>query len=135
MGRWLGDGGMPLIAALGASFTTYGEGWSEARWEPTENCFNPAGTLQAGVQSVLLDAAMYFALLTVLGKDERSVTLEMKVATMRPARGGDRLTVRGEVMRLGKRVAFLQAFLRSGAEVLSHATGTFAVLRPDPIAD
>ena len=131
MERWLGDGGMPLIAALGGSFTAYGEGWSEARWEPTDDCCNPAGTLQAGVQSVLLDAAMYFALLTTLGKGERSVTLEMKVAAMRPARSGDHLNLRGEVMRVGKRVAFLQAFLRSGPDVVSHATGTFAVLRPE----
>jgi uncharacterized protein (TIGR00369 family) len=130
--RWLGDGGMPLVATLGASFTGYGEGWAEAQWEPTGVCCNPAGTVQAGVQSVLLDGAMNFALLTALEKGERGVTLEMKVATMRPARSGDRLTVRGEVMRLGKRVAFLQAFLRSGPEVISHATGTFAVLRPDP---
>ena len=132
MDRWLGDGGMPLIAALGASFTAYGEGWSEATWEPTDDCCNPAGTLQAGVQSVLLDAAMYFALLTTLGKGERSVTLEMKITTMRPARRGDALAIRGEVMRVAKRVAFLQAFLRSGPEAISHATGTFAVLRPDP---
>jgi uncharacterized protein (TIGR00369 family) len=132
MDRWLGDGGMPLIAALGASFTGYGEGWAEARWEPTDACCNPHGTVQAGVQSVLLDAAMNFALLTALGKGERGATLEMKVATMRPARSGDGLIVRGEVMRLGGRVAYLQAFLRSGDEVVSHATGTFAVLRPEP---
>jgi uncharacterized protein (TIGR00369 family) len=133
MDRWLGDGGMPLIADLGASFTSYGEGWAEAEWEPTVRCCNPAGTVQAGVQSVLLDAAMNFALLAALETGERAATLEMKVSTMRPARGGDRLTVRGEVMRLGKRVAYLQAFARSGGGVVvSHATATFALLRPDP---
>ena len=133
--RWLGDGGMPLIAELGASFTGYGSGWAEAEWEPTAVCCNPGGTVQAGVQSVLLDAAMNFALLAALSPGERGATLEMKVSTMRPARGGDRLTVRGEVLRLGRRVAYLQAFARTGGEdgeVVSHATATFAVLRPQP---
>jgi uncharacterized protein (TIGR00369 family) len=132
MDRWLGHGGMPLIADLGASFGHYGEGWAEADWRPTAACCNPAGTVQAGVSAVLLDAAMSFALLSALEAGERGATLEMKVSTMRPSRVGDDLTVRGEVVRLGRRVAYLQAFARSGDEVVAHATATFAVLRPDP---
>jgi uncharacterized protein (TIGR00369 family) len=129
--RWLGDGGMPLIAQLGAAITAYGEGWATAQWRPSPPCCNPAGTVQAGVQSVLLDAVMNFALLASLGPGERCATLEMKISTMRPARAGDDLALRGEVLRLGRRVAYLQAFLRRGEETVTHATATFAVLRPD----
>jgi uncharacterized protein (TIGR00369 family) len=132
MDRWLGDGGMPLLADLGASFTAYGQGWAMAEWQPTPTACNPAGTVQAGVQAVLLDAVMNFALLASLEPGERGATLELKVSTMRPARAGDRLTARGEVVRIGRWVAFLQAFLRDGEEALSHATGTFAVIRPNP---
>lgn len=131
MDRWLGDGGMPLIGELGAAITAYGEGWATAEWRPTPIACNPAGTVQAGVQSVLLDAVMNFALLAALEPGERCATLEMKVSTMRPALAGAELTLRGEVLRAGRRVAFLQGFLRQGEETLTHATGTFAVLRPE----
>ena len=131
MDKWLGDGGMPLIGDLGAAFTGYGDGWAEAAWEPTATACNPGGTVQAGVHAVVLDAAMNFALSAALTSGERGTTLELKVSTMRAARAGDRLTVRGEVVRLGRRVAFLQAFVRDDdGEAVAHATGTFLVVRP-----
>jgi uncharacterized protein (TIGR00369 family) len=136
MERWLGDGGMSLISHLGTSFTTYGEGWAEATWVPTPDACNPAGTVQAGVQAVLLDAAMNFALLAALDRGDRVATLEMKTSNLRAAPGGERLAVRGEVIRVGLRVGFVQAWLRTadgGADV-AHATGTFIVNRRGPSA-
>lgn len=129
MDRWLGDGGMPLIADLGGAFTAYGAGWAEATWEPAPAGCNPGGTVQAGVYSVMLDAAMSFALSAALDPGEYGTTLELKVSTMRAARAGDHLTVRGEVLRLGGRVAYLQAFVRAGDDAVAHATGTFLVAR------
>ncbi len=41
MSRWLGDGGKPILAAIGVSFDDYGiedddrAGWAAASWEPT----------------------------------------------------------------------------------------------------
>ncbi|HEX2040746.1 MAG TPA: hypothetical protein VHF47_13565, partial [Acidimicrobiales bacterium] len=62
MDRWLGDGGMAIIAAIGAAFGSYGDGWVEGSWEPTPLACNPHGTVQAGVHAVVLDAAMNFAI-------------------------------------------------------------------------
>lgn len=131
MEKWLGDGGMPIIADLGGNFARYGEGWAEATWEPTALCCNPAGTVQAGIQAVLLDAAMNFALLTALERGDRLATLEMKASNLRAARAGQALTVRGEVVRLGRRIGFAQAWLRDGGDGtdVAHATGTFTVAR------
>ena len=66
MDRWLGDGGMPLIATVGGSFDAYGVdgedlGWVEGTFEPSALACNPRGLVQAGVHSLLLDAAMHFA--------------------------------------------------------------------------
>jgi uncharacterized protein (TIGR00369 family) len=133
MDRWLGDGGMPIIAELGGSFERYGEGWAEAAWSPAALACNPAGIVQAGVHSVLLDAAMNFAMLATLDKGDRGATLEMKVSTMRPAQAGDALVVRGEVVRLAKTIAYTEGWVRDAAgETVSHATGTFVVRRAEP---
>lgn len=133
MDRWLGDGGMQVIDAFGATFERYGDGWVEARWVPTELGCNPQGIVQAGVHSVLLDAAMNFALLAALERGDVGATLEMKTSTMRAAHTGDELRVRGEVIRLARQVAYTEAWVRRGegteADVVSHASGTFIVRR------
>ena len=92
MDRWLGDGGMPIIGVVGGAFTAYGVdgedlGWAGGTFSPTELACNPHGITQAGVHSLLLDAAMNFAINAALPRKARTRgTLEMKTECMRPAR-------------------------------------------------
>jgi uncharacterized protein (TIGR00369 family) len=128
MDRSLGDGGMRLLAELGLSFDAYGEGWATAKWTPTELACNPAGTVHGGVYGVVHDAAMNFATNAALDSGDRSATLELKYSTMRAAQAGDTLTVRGEVVRLARQVAYLETAIRDAAgEPVSTGTGTFFV--------
>jgi acyl-coenzyme A thioesterase PaaI-like protein len=80
---------------------------------------------------VILDAAMNFAINAGLpGRDRTRATLEMKTETMRVANAGDRLTVRGEVTRQARQVAYAEATVRAeNGEVVSRATGTFLLHR------
>src|SRR2546422_9919611 len=119
MDRWLGDGGMPVIGAIGASFDGYGEGWATAVWNPTALACNPHGVVQAGVHSVVLDAAMNFAINAGLdGRDRTQATLELKTETMRAARAGEPLRVRGEVTRMARQVAYAEARITDGDDRL-----------------
>jgi len=121
---------MPIITSLGGAFDRYGDGWAEVAWTPEPLACNPAGIVQAGVHSVLLDAVMNFAMLAALDSGDRGATLEMKVSTMRPAQAGDSLRVRGEVVRLAKQIAYTEGWVRDGAgETIAHATGTFILRR------
>ncbi len=136
MDRWLGDGGMALVAAIGASFDAYGArsgGWVTAGWVPTELACNPHGIVQAGVHAVVLDAAMNFAINAGLdGSDRTRATLELKTEVMRAARLGDELQVRGHVTRLARQVAYAEAVARdSGGEMASRSTGTFLLQREE----
>jgi uncharacterized protein (TIGR00369 family) len=134
MERWLGDGGMPIIAALGGAFDAYGadlDGWASGTWVPTALACNPHGIVQAGVHSVLLDAAMNFAINAGLtGKDRTRATLEMKTEIMRVANAGDQLVLRGEVSRQAKVVAYAESTIRSSdGSLVSRSTGTFLLHR------
>jgi uncharacterized protein (TIGR00369 family) len=131
MTRWLGDGGMPVIEAIGASFEEYGDGWATARWSPTPLACNPHGVVQAGVHSVVLDAAMNFAINAGLdGKDRTRATLEMKAELMLPAAAGAEYSVRAEVSRMAKQVAFAEAAVRdTDGRLISRSTGTFLLHR------
>ncbi len=130
MDRSLGDGGMPLLAGLGLSFERYGEGYSEAVWTPTDLACNPAGTVHGGVYGVVHDAAMNFATNAALESGDRCATLEIKVSTMRAAKAGDELAVRGEVVRLTRQIAYVEATVSDAAgDLVSKATATFMLRR------
>lgn len=131
MDRWLGDGGMPVIEAVGAAFDGYGEGWATATWTPTVMACNPHGIVQAGVHSVLLDAAMNFAINAGLdGRDRTKATLEMKTECIRAAVKEGTYTVKGEVVRMTKQVAFAEARVADAdGQLLSRSTGTFLLHR------
>lgn len=131
MDRWLGDGGMAIIAAIGGTLDSYGDGWVAGSWTPTELACNPHGIVQAGVHSVMLDAAMNFAINAGLdGRDRTRATLEMKAETMLPAQAGIAYAVRGDVVRMAKQVAFAEASVRDGdGKFVSRSTGTFLLHR------
>lgn len=138
MDRWLGDGGMALLGAVGGTFVSYGVdgedlGWAEGTFVAGELSANPHGVVQAGVHAVLLDAAMNFAINAALrGRDRTDATIEMTTELLRPALVGESYSLRGEVVRLTRQIAYAEATLANGeAKLVSRATGTFLIRRDD----
>ncbi|HEX7165671.1 MAG TPA: PaaI family thioesterase [Acidimicrobiales bacterium] len=134
MDRWLGDGGMAIIGAIGCAFDGYGDGWATATWNPTDLACNPHGYVQAGVHDVVLDAAMNFAINATLdGRDRTKSTIDMNGDYLRAAFKDGTFAVRGEVTRLTKQVAFAEATVRDGdGQIVSRATGRFLLHREAP---
>ena len=137
MDRWLGDGGMAIIAALGGSLDSYGVdgedlGWVTGTFEPEPLACNPHGAVQAGVHAVLLDASMNFAINAALsGRDRTQATVEMSTELMRPALLGVRYLLRGEVVRLTRQIAYAEGSVTGeDGKLISRSTGTFLVHRP-----
>ncbi len=139
MTRWLGDGGMAIIGAIGGSFADYGVdgedlGWVTGTFEPTPLACNPHGAVQAGVHAVLLDALMNFAINAALtGRDRTQATIEMTTELLRPALLGSSYQLRGEVVRLTRQIAYGEASVLSDeGKLVSRSTGTFLVHRSVP---
>ncbi len=132
MDRSLGDGGMPLLAQLGVDFESYGDGWVQASWVPTASACNPLGGVHGGVFGVIHDAAMNFATNSALERGESGATISITYATMRGAKAGDQLRVRGEVVRLARQIAYLETTITNTEDlVVSKASGTFILRRRD----
>lgn len=136
MDRWLGNGGMAIIDAVGGSITSYGVdgedlGWAEGTLQATELACNPHGTVQGGVHAILLDAIINFAINSALrGKDRTKATIEMKTEFMRAASREETYFLRGDVTRLGRQVAYGESTLRDQeGRVVSRATATFLLHR------
>jgi len=130
MDKWLGDGGMELLGELGVDLTGYGEGWVEGTWIPTPKACNPNGPVHGGVSSAVADAVMAFSTLSALDHGEYCTLLEMKISYFLGAVQGDELQVRGEVVHMGRSVAFCQAIITRGdGKVAIKANGTILLQR------
>jgi uncharacterized protein (TIGR00369 family) len=94
-----------------------------------ERFLNPAGVVQGGFLSAILDSAMGASAVTVVG--ERKVIVantEMKVSFLRSARVGDVLTCVATVLKPGRVISFLEArILDQDARLVATASSTYLV--------
>jgi uncharacterized protein (TIGR00369 family) len=80
------------------------------RMRVDERFLNPAGIVQGGFLSAMMDSAMgASAVLSVKDRKVYVANTEMKSSFLRPVRSGDVLTCTASVLKPGTVVAFLQA--------------------------
>ncbi len=91
-----------------------------------ERFLNPAGIVQGGFLAALCDSAMGAATVTwAAGRPVWTANVEMKVSFLRPVRPGTTLWCSAEVVAGGRRVAFVEAEVRSPTEVVARASSTY----------
>jgi uncharacterized protein (TIGR00369 family) len=84
--------------------------------------------VHGGVYATILDTAMGGAVVTLLGEDEVTATTSLYIEFIRPARRGERLWARGEVVRRGRHLAFVEGNLHDHQDRrLSQAHGTWYI--------
>ena len=98
-------------------------------FQATEQLYNPAGVVQGGFLTAMLDESMGPAALSVLGPGHGIPTLDLNISFLRPATAG-RLVGEGRVVHLGRSVAFLEGHLMDDEdEVVARATATARVVK------
>jgi uncharacterized protein (TIGR00369 family) len=99
------------------------------RMRVDERFLNPAGIVQGGFLSAMMDSAMgASAVLSVQDRKVYVANTEMKSSFLRPARSGDVLTCTATVLKPGKVVAFLQArVLDDRGNLVSTASSTYLI--------
>lgn len=103
----------------------------EVSFEATGEFLNPAGTVQGGFLTAMLDDTMGPALAATLEPGKYSATLELKVSFLRPAKPG-RLVGRGRVVHAGGTIAFLAGeLLDETGQVVAVGSSTARILRSD----
>jgi uncharacterized protein (TIGR00369 family) len=101
----------------------------ECSFEATEDFLNPAGTVQGGFLTAMLDDTMGPALAATLDAGMFATTLELKVSFLRPAKPG-RLVGRGRVVHSGTTIAFLSGELMDETgRVVAVGSATARILR------
>jgi uncharacterized protein (TIGR00369 family) len=104
-------------------------GTIEVAFTATERFLNPAGHVQGGILTAMLDDTMGPALVATLGPGEFAPTIDLQVQFHRPARPG-RFVGHGRVMRRGRDIGFLSGELADAdGAVVATATASAAVRR------
>lgn len=88
---------------------------------------NPANVMQGGFLAAMADTAMSASAVTFLeGRKARVANVEMKISFLAAARIGTTLVATAEVIRGGKRAAFLEAEIVDGDGVpVAKASSTY----------
>ena len=97
---------------------------------PHESLENTTGLLHGGTAATLLDTAMGCAISTMQPVGQTSVTLDLKLAYLRPlsVQSGT-IQAEGKVVKLGRQTSYAEGFVRDGAGNLAvHATATFSMI-------
>jgi uncharacterized protein (TIGR00369 family) len=79
--------------------------------QPIDACRNPMGNVQGGIVVAMLDDAAAFAAIIKSGKRIGIPTIELKTSFFAPAKAGVPLYAEGRCLKLGKRIAFMEADL------------------------
>ena len=89
---------------------------------------NGTGVAHGGVLFTLADTCMGAALYSYLEQGEICATIEIKIGYFKPVFDGT-LVCEATVVNKGKTVASLEATIRNGEQLVSKASGTFAIFR------
>lgn len=99
-------------------------GWIRLGFEARPEFLNPAGFVQGGFLAAMLDDTMGPAVFAMTEGRMYTVTMDMTVSYLAPARAGP-LFGEGQVVQLGKSVGFLEAKLMDAAGIIvARATST-----------
>jgi len=122
----------PMAALVGAELVSVGEGEAAFRCTPDESTYNPLGIVHGGLLCTLLDTAAGCAVHTLLPAGAGFASIEIKVSFLKPLRANaGEIEVRGQALKVGRRVAFAEAHARDQCgEPVGHATTSLAINRP-----
>jgi acyl-CoA thioesterase len=103
-------------------------GKSECRIDVAPEHLNPGGVVHGGATYTMADTGMAFAIMPMLEGNEISTTVEIKISYYKAVREGA-ITCKTDVLKKGKRIAFLESELRDDAgDIVARANGTYYII-------
>jgi acyl-CoA thioesterase len=120
-----------LHRELGLQPVRFSPGVSHWEWDATQaRVLNPFGYVSGGYLTVFADELLASAIGSVLEPGEFATTAELKISFVKPAPKGQ-LRGEGKVLRKGRRVAFVEATIRTADDdLVGVVSSTWTVVGP-----
>lgn len=118
----------PLHQFLGVADIHSADGHGEIRITVTDELVNPAGVFHGGVVYVLSDVCAYAGLLSLLNDNEEAVTHDLHVSILRPAKRGDEVVFRSEVVKRGRQLCFIDVTASVNDKIIATVRVTKSVI-------
>jgi uncharacterized protein (TIGR00369 family) len=119
-----------FVNDLGLRLGEVGEGWCTTSLAIAPRHLQQTGVVHAGVQATIADHTAGVAATTLLGSQERVLTIEFKINLLRGA-SGHTLRCRSTVLKPGRTVSIVEsevfAVSDSGEKLVAKAMVTLAV--------
>lgn len=120
----------PMAKLIGFRMASVEPGRIVMELDAEESLENTIGLLHGATAAALLDTAMGCAISTMLPLGQASVTLDLKLAYLRPlsVKSGT-IQAEGKLIKLGRQTSYTEGFVRDGVGNLAvHATATFSMI-------
>jgi acyl-CoA thioesterase len=117
-----------FVHHVGMKVDEAGPGFSRCSITIADVHRNGTGVAHGGVLFTLADTAMGAALYSSLEAGEICATIEIKIGYFKPVFDGT-LVCNATMLNKGKSVASLEATIHNGEQLVSKASGTFAIFR------
>ncbi|HVP67306.1 MAG TPA: PaaI family thioesterase [Anaeromyxobacteraceae bacterium] len=119
---------IPLLKTLGIHLTEVGERHAVMEVDVADLHRNYYGGAHGGLIATLVDTVSFFPR-PLVPSGLRLTTTSLTVAYIRPAKVGDHLIARSELLHLGRRTASVAARVTDGSgRLVAHGTATLMVL-------
>ena len=117
---------LPWAAENDITLDSIGDGRAELRLPYQLRSLRPGGTIAGPHMMMLADACMYAVVLSQIGEVKLAVTTNLNINFLRKPANSD-LTAKGQMIKLGKRLAVIEVSIFSDTDIVAHATGTYSI--------
>ncbi len=117
---------LPSAADSGIYLRDIEEGKAELVLPYSDKSLRPGGTIAGPFMMMLADVCMFAVVLSLLGEIKLAVTTSLNINFLRKPAECD-LVARGNIIKLGKRLAVVEVSIYSEEDIVAHATGTYSI--------
>ncbi len=119
---------VPLVGSLAMRVESVQPGAVTIRIPFRDEFIRPGGTVSGPVMMAAADFALYGVVLSLIGRVDLAVTINLSINFLRRPRPGD-VTAHARILKLGKRLAVGEVHLHAGEaqDLVAHATGTYSI--------
>lgn len=116
-----------FLKHIGAEVIDFNDGYAQLAFEIKPYHKQHLGVVHGGAIATLADHTGWYAVISELDKEFTSVTIELKVNYLKPAKG-EIIKAEAKVVNRTKRTAFVTIEIFAKDLLVAYATGTYAII-------